>query len=142
VVALSPLIKEIFMRAIIGIAIVMWAAQGAQAQTAVYEFIDVGSAQAGTRQLYSAFLLDYRENKFYECSASYTRGQAPTANCRENPAYTQQSVIPKGSPVQSVLHTDYTRNALPLGLWQVDQQRGIAQFCIVNPVICVNVTPK
>jgi hypothetical protein len=130
------------MRKVIGVAIAMWLSQPAQAQTPIYEFIDVGSAAGGGAQIYSAFLIDYRENRFYVCSASYKSGESPTARCQEDTAYTQQSVIPKGSSVQSVLHTDHTRHALPLGLWQVDQQRGIAQFCIVNPIRCVNVTPK
>ena len=81
-----------FMRKIIGVAIVMWLSQPAQAQTPIYEFIDVGSAPGGGAQVYSAFLLDYRENKFYVCSASYKTGQPPTATCREDTAYSQQSV--------------------------------------------------
>ena len=83
------------MRKIIGVAIVMWLSQPAQAQTPIYEFIDVGSAPGGGAQVYSAFLLDYRENKFYVCSASYKTGQPPTATCREDTAYSQQSVISK-----------------------------------------------
>jgi hypothetical protein len=130
------------MRRVVGIAFAIWSFQPAQAQTPIFEFIDVGSAGAGGAQIYSAFLLDYRENKLYVCSASYRSGQPLTARCQEEPAYAQQSVMPKGSSVQSVIHTDHTRHALPLGLWQVDQQRGIAQFCIVNPITCVNVTPK
>lgn len=130
------------MRRVVGIAFAIWSFQPAQAQTPIFEFIDVGSAAAGGAQIYSAFLLDYRENKLYVCSASYRIGQPLAARCQEEPAYAQQSVIPKGSSVQSVIHTDHTRHALPLGLWQVDQQRGIAQFCIVNPITCVNVTPK
>ena len=50
--------------------------------------------------------------------------------------------VAKGSNVQTSLHTDNTRHALPLGLWQVDQQQGIAEFCIVHPISCVNVTPQ
>ena len=130
------------MLTVIGVAIAIWLSQPAQAETPIYEFIDVGSTAAGGAQIYSAFLLDYRENKFYVCSASYKTGAPPTARCQEDAAYSRQSVIAKGSSVQSVVHTDYTRNAVPLGLWQVDQQRGTAQFCIVNPMTCVNVTPQ
>lgn len=130
------------MRKVIGVATAIWLSAPAQADSPVYEFIDVGSAAGGGAQIYSAFLLDYRENKFYVCSASYKSGQPPAARCQEDSAYSRQSVIPKGSSVQSVVHTDNTRHALPLGLWQVDQQRGIAQFCIVNPMTCVNVTPQ
>jgi hypothetical protein len=125
-----------------GVATAIWLSQQAQAESPVYEFIDVGSAAGGRAQIYSAFLIDYRENKFDVCSASYKSGQPPTARCEEDSAYSRQSVIPKGSSVQSILHIDHTRNAVPLGLWQVDQQRGIAQFCIVNPMTCVNVTPQ
>lgn len=130
------------MRKAVGIAIAIWLSQPAQAESPIYQFIDVGSAPGGAAQIYSAFLLDYRENRFYVCSASYKSGQPPTPRCREDTAYSQQSVIAKGSSVQSVVHIDNTRHALPLGLWQVDQQRGTAQFCIVNPMTCVNVTPQ
>ena len=65
------------MRKIIGVAIVMWLSQPAQAQTPIYEFIDVGSAPGGGAQVYSAFLLDYRENKFYASLCFLQTGSAP-----------------------------------------------------------------
>ena len=71
------------MRTVIGVAIAIWLSQPAQAETPIYEFIDVGSTAAGGAQIYSAFLLDYRENKFYVCSASYKTGAPPTARKRD-----------------------------------------------------------
>jgi hypothetical protein len=130
------------MRIPTAVAIAIWLYQPAQAQTPGFGLIDVGSASAGGAQVYSAFLLNYRENRLYLCSASYKSGEAPVGRCQEDPAYSRETVLLKGSNVQTVVHTDYTRHALPLGLWQVDQQSGTTQFCIVNPVKCVDVTPK
>jgi len=130
--------------AVVAGSIAMWFSQPAGAQTVNYEFVDESASPGSGYVTYTAILIDHQKNQLYGCRARVLNdGSGLSAWCTEVRGYADQSQIPKGSDVPTVAHPRPDPGGFsPSGLWQVDRQRGTAQFCAAtNPVQCIDVTP-
>jgi hypothetical protein len=99
-----------------------------------YEIIFSSAFMNSGRTNFAAYILDRQANKGNYCTATYTAipRQTLTAGCIRIANYS--SHLSAGANIQSKAPPPVeTTGYAPAGVWQIDQDTGAMEFCLLEP---------